>query len=193
MSDDSDDNIQISQVSVFPKNEIIVENEKISDVPENVRISLDEDTMFRFTCEVHDGFLHLKLSEIGTLCPFIYETPLSLDKMKQISSSFESCIDLDTVKMHINNLFNAKKIKLKREKQDTIELNITLYNLSKEENKTIELKRYMTTKKDKVLMDLYEIEKKNNKIFKDVKKFLEEKKLYEVLKKFEEIREKNLK
>ena len=192
MSEDSDaDNeIQINEGSAYPKNEIIVENKKISDVPEEERIKLDDDTIFRFSCYIKNGYLHLKLSEIGVFCPFIYEKPLNLEKMKDINSAFESCNTLDDVKFHINNLFKNKMIKLVR-KDDKIKLEVTVLKISGPDKFEIELIRSMTSKKNETLIELYNIQKKDNKTFKEIETYLRSKNLNDILKKFQEIKNKN--
>ena len=192
MSEDSDaDNeIQINEGSAYPKNEIIVENKKISDVPKEEQIKLDDDTIFQFSCYIKNGYLHLKLNEIGVFCPFIYEKLLSLEQMKDYNSAFESCDNLDEVKIHIDNLFHNNLIKLLK-KRDIIALEVTLYKICVKEKFEIDLNKLMTTKKDETLIALYDDQKKDKKIFKELETYLRSKNLNDILKKFQEIKIKN--
>ena len=87
--------------------EIIVNQEKISDVPENKRIKLkDKDTIFRFSCALDNDCLRLTLDEIGAFAPYIYRKILNLDEMKQNYKMFRSCDTLIDVQKHILKLFN---------------------------------------------------------------------------------------
>ena len=64
--------------------EIIVKQEKISDVPENKRIKLKgNDTIFRFSCALDDDSLRLTLEEIGAFAPYIYRRIINLNEMKE--------------------------------------------------------------------------------------------------------------
>ena len=81
---------------------------------------------------------------------------------------FRSCKDLEAVKKHISRLFNNKKIKLVQEKQESIKFILTVYNISEELDIEIEANRIMTTEKDDSLIKLYEIQKKELKLLKEI-------------------------
>ena len=100
--------------SIMPLTQVKVVQEKISDVPENEQIKLNEDTIYRFSCKVDDTYLKFKLSEIGAFAPYIYEKNITLEGMKEIHRMFNSCENLEEVQNHINKLFNDKQIKLTR-------------------------------------------------------------------------------
>ena len=164
-------NISINEaVSAFAE-DVEVKEEKISDVPVEERIKLDNDTIFRFSCSVEDENLKLKLSEIGSFAPYIYEKLISLDEMKQQYKMFRSCENLKEVKRHIDNLFRDKKIELTKDKEDTITFNLTVYSISEVKKIQIEANRIMTTKKDDALIRLYHIEKDQIKLLKEIDKF----------------------
>ena len=164
-------NISINDaVSAFAE-DVEVKEEKISDVPVEERIKLDNDTIFRFSCSVEDENLKLKLSEIGSFAPYIYEKLISLDEMKQQYKMFRSCENLKEVKRHIDNLFRDKKIELTKDKEDTITFNLTVYSISEVKKIQIEANRIMTTKKDDALLRLYHIEKDQIKLLKEIDKF----------------------
>ena len=164
-------NISINDaVSAFAE-DVEVKEEKISNVPVEVRIKLDNDTIFRFSCSVEDENLKLKLSEIGSFAPYIYEKLITLDEMKQQYKMFRSCENLKEVKRHIDNLFRDKKIELTKDKEDTITFNLTVYSISEVKKIQIEANRIMTTKKDDALLRLYHIEKDQIKLLKEIDKF----------------------
>ena len=156
------------EVKSYVQEDIKVIQEKIKDVPENERIKLNDDTIFRFSCTENNGYLKLKLTEIGAFAPYIYEIVLTLAEIKNKYKMFRSCDDLAAVKRHILKLFNKKKIKLVQEKEDSIKFILTLYDISVELDIEIEANRIMTTEKDDALLKLYEIQKKELKLLKEI-------------------------
>ena len=164
-------NVSINDaISAFVE-DVEVKEEKISNVPVEERIKLDNDTIFRFSCSVEDENLKLKLSEIGSFAPYIYEKLITLDEMKQQYKMFRSCENLKEVKRHIDNLFRDKKIELTKDKEDTITFNLTVYSISEVKKIQIEANRIMTTKKDDALIRLYHIEKDQIKLLKEIDKY----------------------
>ena len=86
---------------------------------------------------------------------------------------FRSCDNLAAVKKHILTLFNKNKIKLIQEKEDSIKFILTVYNISEELDIEIEANRIMTTEKDDALLKLYEIQKKELKLLKEVENYMQ--------------------
>ena len=158
----------INEVQSYVQKEYLVKQEKINDVPENERIKLDDDTIYRFSCTVSRGYLTLKLAEIGAFAPYIYERVLTLEEIQKNYKMFRSCDDLEKVQYHILKLFNDKRIKLKKEKEDYIKFILNVDMISINLDIEIEAKRIMTTKKDDALLKLYEIEKKQLKLLKEI-------------------------
>ena len=158
----------INEVQSYVQKEYLVKQEKIKDVPENERIKLDDDTIYRFSCTVSRGYLTLKLAEIGAFAPYIYERVLTLEEIQKNYKMFRSCDDLEKVQYHILKLFNDKRIKLKKEKEDYIKFILNVDMISINLDIEIEAKRIMTTKKDDALLKLYEIEKKQLKLLKEI-------------------------
>ena len=158
----------INEVQSYVQKEYLVKQEKIKDVPENERIKLDDDTIYRFSCTVSRGYLTLKLAEIGAFAPYIYERVLTLEEIQKNYKMFRSCDDLEKVQYHIEKLFNDKRIKLKKEKEDYIKFILNVDMISINLDIEIEAKRIMTTKKDDALLKLYEIEKKQLKLLKEI-------------------------
>ena len=158
--------------SIILEKGVEVKQEKINDVPEKERIQLDKDTIFRFSCSIVNETLRLKLSEIGSFAPYIYECLLNINEITERFKMFKSCSNLEEVKNHIDRLFNDKKIKLVKEKEDSIKFKLTVYNISEITEIEIEAKRIMTTKKDDALMKLYRIEKDEIKLLKEIDKYV---------------------
>jgi len=173
---DSDNFISLNKItlsSINPETQVSVKQEKIKDVPENERIKLNDDTIFRFESSVADDSLSLKLFEIGSFAPYIYEVILSLDELINIHKMFKSCENIEEAKAHFDKLFELKQINLTQEEKDHITFNIKAHDISTEQEFKIDAIRKITTEKDESLMKLYEIEKKQLKLWKEVEAFAE--------------------
>ena len=169
--DQEDSNIQNSAIST---NVDDIKDIKLSEVPEEERISLDENTHFKFSCSVENDKLFLLLKPIGEYAPFTYEKKLTWKKIQKIHQIFESCEgDLEKVKKHFDTLFQKKNIKLKKENDESILLQVTVGNISFDVELDVEVTRILTNHKDEALMKLYQIEKNEIKLIKEIKKYLE--------------------
>ena len=163
----------ISSMYEDNEEEIIVNQEKISDVPENKRIKLgDEDTIFRFSCALDKDCLRLTLEEIGAFAPYIYRRELELKEIQKKYKMFRSCDTLEEVQKHINRLFDNKKIKLVQKDENTIIFNLTVYEVSQAKVIQIEAERIMTSKKDDALIKLYKIQKDQIKVLKQIENYV---------------------
>ncbi len=155
----------------------VIENKpiKISEVPKESQIKLNDQTLFQFSCTIKNDKICLKLCEIGAFAPFIYVKKITLDGFKEYHRMFRSCNDLETVKKHIDKLFNDKKVKLTQEKEDFINFVITANNIS--EKVTIEIpgERMITSEKDEALMKLYKIQKDQIKLLKEISNYIKPK------------------
>ena len=177
---------------------IEVHYKKISDVKKESQIKLDEDTFFEFSCTASNekDELCLELSEIGALCPFIYQKKLSLDDMISKHKAFRTCNDVQEVKEHIDRLFNQKgKIKLSKNNNEgnkSVILTLKVSLFAKEDDIFIELNQLMTTEKNETLEELYKIENNSDKVFKNLKKYMEDNGLRDALKKFNDLLKENL-
>ena len=172
--------------SFYQKNiETIQQN--ICDVPKNERIELDNDTIYRFSCTVKNNLLTLRLSEIGSFAPFIYETELTIEDIHSNYKMFRSCDTLEEVKTHIDKLFNKKQFKLKKEKEGFIKFIITTHHISKIVVIEVEAKRIMTCKKDEALLKLYKIEKDEIKLLKEIENIIKDMGSSNLMNKYKEI------
>ena len=188
-------------ISVNVQDSIKVKSEKKCDVPEEDQISLDEETIFRFSCTVEDDkLLRFRLSEIGALCPFIYENSLSLEEMRKENTAFNATDTLKEVKHHIDKIFKLCKL-CKEQKyvwlipdeddNDIIIMHIAIQVISLPQLIKIKLMKKMTTEKDDTLIKLYDIQKNGIKIFKEMEEFLKKKGQKEALEKFNELKKAN--
>ena len=143
------------------------------DLEEKKLIQLDDDTTFEFKCKVEENNLKLILSEVSALAPFIYETKLTMDAIIKVNDIFKACDNLGKIKEHIDNLFNAKRIKLSSSKnKEIIYCEFRAFNISGEEQFKIPTERKMTNEKEQMLLKLYSIQKEKLKILKDIEKYL---------------------
>ena len=162
-------------------NDDIPENTDILNIPtiisddleEKKLIQLDDYTTFEFKCKVEENNLKLILSEVSALAPFIYETKLTMDAIIKVNDIFKACDNLGKIKEHIDNLFNAKRIKLSSSKnKEIIYCEFRAFNISGEEQFKIPTERKMTNEKEQMLLKLYSIQKEKLKILKDIEKYL---------------------
>ena len=161
-----------SKSSLFPSRVVpIPDEEKICDVPQDEQIKLDENTIFRFSSEVRNSCLFLKLTEIGAFSTHFYEKMLTLDRIREIHRMFRACDNLQQVKEVLDKLFKKKNIKLIKENDKTVTLEITGYLLSSIETFKIDCDMKITTFKDDALMTLYNIEKRQIKAWKELEKY----------------------
>ena len=179
----------VSSSSLHQDEEVKVKKERISEVETDKKISLDNGDTFRFSIEIKNDLLIFKLSEIGVLCPFIYERALSLEHLINKNPVFSSCKTLKDVEEHIQRLFKQSKICL-LEINNEITLQINAYDISKEVVVRIELKKVMTTDKDEVLNELYDTQKKGIKVFKELENQLKQMGLNDALEEFNRIKKK---
>ena len=70
-------------------------------------------------------------------------------------------------------------------------MNLKISLFTKEDDIFIELNQVMTTEKNETLEELYKIEKNSDKVFKNIKKYMENNDLRDALKKFYDLLEEN--
>ena len=167
--DNNENNINFDDQTV---NDTQIQEIKSSDVDKKKQIKLDDDTLFKFDCDVEDDYLILKLSEIDALAPFIYIKKITLDELIEVHKVFKSCNNLNEVKEHIDKLFEMKKIKLSQNKREEIIFNFKIFYLSFEDKFQIIAKREMTDDKDPMLLKLYDIQKQKLKILNEFENYI---------------------
>ena len=146
-----------------------------SEVEEDKKIELNDNTIYQFDCIVNDNYISLILTEIDLLAPFVYQRDITLKELIEINKIFRACDDLNEVKNHFENLFKKKMIKLSQDEnqKDKITFKIKANNISREEKFEIVAERVMTEYKVPYLMKLYNIEKAQEKYIKGIESILE--------------------
>ena len=169
-----------------------IEIVKSSDISKDKIIKLDDDTVFQFDCIVDDDYLILKLSEIDAVAPYTYCINKTLKQMQDIHKMFKSCDNLDEVKSHIDKLFKNDKIKLSQIKDEEIIFEFKAYFISYEDDFQIVAERKMVNNKDSMLLKLYQIQKQELKVIKEIETYIKKNdfKKNELLNQIKEIKEK---
>ena len=146
-----------------------------SEVEEDKKIELNDNTIYQFDCILNDNYISLILTEIDLLAPFVYQRDITLKELIEINKIFRACDDLNEVKNHFENLFKKKMIKLSQDEnqKDKITFKIKANNISREEKFEIVAERVMTEYKVPYLMKLYNIEKAQEKYIKGIESILE--------------------
>ena len=182
------DNLSLSLVS-SESSQNLINIIKSSEVEEDKKIKLNDNTIYQFDCIVKDNYLSLILSEINILAPFVYQRDITLKELIDINKIFRACDDLNEVKIHIENLFKKKMIELSQDEneKDKIIFKIKANNISNVEKFEIIANRVMTEYKVSYLMKLYKIEKEQEKYIKEIESILEKNKNHHLSKKIIDI------
>ena len=182
------DNLSLSLVS-SESSQNLINIIKSSEVEEDKKIKLNDNTIYQFDCIVKDNCLSLILSEINILAPFVYQRDITLKELIDINKIFRACDDLNEVKIHIENLFKKKMIELSQDEneKDKIIFKIKANNISNVEKFEIIANRVMTEYKVPYLMKLYKIEKEQEKYIKEIESILEKNKNHPLSKKIMDI------
>ena len=120
--------------------------------------------------QVDEDKLLIKVKENNEFAPFTYEGNFSREEFIGIHKIFKSCKSLDEILGHLKNLYKKKKLHINDvgdEKSRKIYFNIM--NISGEEKTdTLDLEREMVKNKDYNLIRLYNEQKRQIKIIKEL-------------------------
>lgn len=155
------------------------------------QLEINEDTeynIFYDICSENDEkFLYMKLEEITSDAPFYYNRSYTIEELHQnhkIFKAFEKD-DFEDLISYLKDLFDKGKIKLsfEDEKEDVIivELDVILFSIGFKINFKL-YREMIPDKKDEKMLELYELNKKNLKILKEIRKYAQDKKILEKLK-----------
>ena len=135
----------------------------------------NDDVEYILEFKIEYDHIHFKIVENKVYAPFTFEASFTMKDFIDRSSAFKSCDKLEEVLYHLKNLYNKNKITLdnlgpKKERY----LTFSLMDIS-EEISTDHFKIYleMTENKDKALADLYEIQRDQIELFKNIKNLIE--------------------
>ena len=125
---------------------------------------------------IENDKIHFILKETKVFVPFTFEGYFSLDDFIKRHIGFKSCNNLDDVLKHLYTLYNKNKISINNlgyEKERYLFL--MAWNISEEfQSENFALTRKMTENKDEDLLHLYQIQKNEIKLLKDIKSMIEE-------------------
>ena len=158
--------------------EIIKENMiKLPDVKPELQKPLGKDKIFRFECDIQYNKIRIGLKEINVYTPYYYETFYTLDELQKKNKIFNACKDLEEVKGHLLLLFSKETTLLKSLEDDKkIQICLKIMDISRIIDDSFILDRNTIDEKDEALMDLFNIQKENIKLFESIKKICEDEK-----------------
>ena len=131
--------------------------------------------IFFFTCEIKDKKLRLGLKEINALSPYYFESFYTLDDLKQKSAAFNMFSKIDDCVKVMKDMFKLPKTKLMNGKKgEDMVIHIEIPVFTDVQIVEFNLEKKTLNEKDDVLMSLYQIEKKNADIFKQIKECCED-------------------
>ena len=130
-----------------------------------------EKIEYIFELKKEEDHIHFKVKECNLYPPFTYESNFTLQDFIDRHVAFKSCLDLDEVMRHLINLYKNKKISINNlGPEGERHIYFKVWNISIEtDSKTFILNKIMTEDKDKALSDLYDIQKKQIDILKNIK------------------------
>jgi hypothetical protein len=139
------------------------------------RLSIDEDTSFDIYYDIYnDGntdYLYIKMTENTAVAPFYYNRSFTIEELQELDDIFRTC-DLNEIKDHIKSLFEEKKIKLiyDNENKTIIKMELSVVLFVTKYKIYFKLYKEMIPEeiKDRELLNLYEIEKNNIKMIKEL-------------------------
>ena len=147
-----------------------------SDKQEEMNLEDSDGVEYHLEMYKNDDKIHIKIRENKVYPPFTFENDFTMDEFIGHHKAFKSCVDLDEVLRHLKNLYKNGKLSLFNLGQsDLRSLTANIWDISKEDDtQEFNLNRQMTEKKDIALSDLYNIQKKQVAILKEIKKMIKE-------------------
>ena len=136
----------------------------------------DNGKDYIFKLQLEEDSIHFYLKENKVYAPFTFESFYTLDQIIKLHKAFKACDDLEEVYKHLLNLYKRDKMAL----MDVISSEKLLINcrfdyISVEDTENIDIivEKKMTEEKDRDLLELYKIQKKQLETFKKIKKMVE--------------------
>ena len=147
-----------------------------TDNPEEMKLEDGDGIEYHLEMYRNGDKIHFKIRENKVYPPFTFENDFSMEDFIEHHKAFKSCVDLDEVLYHLKNLYNNGKLSLFNLGQnDQRSLIASIWDISEEKETTdFILNRQMTEKKDIALSDLYNIQKKQVQILKEINKMINE-------------------
>ena len=136
---------------------------------EIMKLTSSEAT-YLFKFEKEGDKVHFAVKESEVYAPFTFEESFTLKEFIERHKGFKACDNVDEVIRHLKSLYKKKKIKIEKLGPSSDRyLFIWAWDISKEfESALFDLKQKMTDDKDKALLDLYNIQKEQMKLLKEI-------------------------
>ena len=132
-----------------------------------------ENIKFYFICDIKDKKIRLSLKEINALSPYYYESFFTLEELKKKSSGFNYFDNMNDCCDQLKDIYKDESTKLVSKDGDMmIHFEIPIFR--RKEIVDIILKKKTLEEKDEVLKALYDIEKQNYNIFKEIASICQE-------------------
>ena len=148
---------------------------------------LGTDKMFKFECENKNEVLKMSLKEINVFSPYYYEAFYTKDDLDTKNDIFKSIKNIDKVIEQLLKLIEKHGALKKEDDGDKIIISFQIPNFAETIDINFELEKKTIENKDDGLMFLYEIQKKNQDIFEQIKKLCKRKKNEQIYKQITEV------
>ena len=140
----------------------------------------DENTEFIFKMYIEDSYLHFWLKENKVYAPFTFEETFTMQEIIEHHKAFRACDNLEEVYKHLINLYEADKNRvaiyvLGPQKERSIIFRIDYISEAGVDTKDFTVKLKMTEEKDKDLLELYGIQKRQIERLKKIKRIIDKK------------------
>ena len=139
------------------------------------KLDIDEDTSFdisydTFIYEENKKYIYIKLEENTAVAPFYYNRSYEINQLHKINNIFKA-VDIEETKEKLKSLLDNKRVKLRYE-GDMIIMELYIDFFCERIKIEFELYKEMVPEKekDKKLLELYFIQKRNLKILKEFQK-----------------------
>ena len=142
---------------------------KIKDVDEKYRKKLGDDKIFKFECETINEKLRIGLKEINAYSPYYYEAFFTKDELDEKNDIFRALKTLDKIKEQLSKLFSKRSTLKNGEDDEKIILTFEIPSFDEKEIINFDLEKKTIEEKDKALLFLFDIEKKNINILNRIK------------------------
>ena len=150
-------------------------SENLNKSAYKAKLDIDEDTSFdlsydTFIYEENKKYIYIKLEENTAVAPFYYNRSYEINQLHKINNIFKA-VDIEETKEKLKSLLDNKRVKLRYE-GDMIIMELYVDFFCDRVKIEFELYKEMVPQKekDKKLIELYFINKRNYKIIKELQK-----------------------
>ena len=136
--------------------------------------SKEEEIEYIVNFEIKEDTIHITIKENNEFAPFTYEESFSKDDFIEHHRIFKACDNIDKILSHLDTLFKKGKLSInKLGPEDQRHLYFKIFNISGEEDtEPFILQRKMVDNKNEALIELYQEQKRQLKIIKEIEKLI---------------------